>query len=129
MLRWVFLIKYPDGVSPEEGEAWYLGTHATEARRQKGLRRYLTWKLEPAPEGGAGRTQEQLNTWVRMTELGYDDWDAWHEAIVANPLQYTPAPWAVQQEGTASASYMSQTIFVGDEPQFDLLGQDDPPRD
>ncbi|MDA2989351.1 MAG: hypothetical protein O2815_09770 [Actinomycetota bacterium] len=126
MIRWIFLIKYPEGVSVEHGEAWYLETHVAEARHLKGLRRYLTWKLEPAPEGGAGRTREQLNQWVRMTELVFDDWDAWHDAIVANPPQFTPAPWAVQQDGTASASYISETIFVTDAPQFDLLGDSGP---
>jgi|TARA_B110000483_G_scaffold221459_1_gene277466 hypothetical protein len=123
MLRWMFFIQYPDGVSLEEGEAWYLETHMPEAQQMKGLRSYRTWKLEPAPEGGAGRTKEQLNAWVRMTELGFDDWDAWHEAVVANPPQTTPASWAVQQDGTTSASYVSETIFVSDEPQVDMFAQ------
>jgi len=124
MLRWIFLIRYPDGVDVEEGESWYLDTHAGEARKMSGLRGYLTWKLEAAPEGGAGRTREQLNTWVRMTELHFDDWAAWRHAVVEQPLDFTPAPWAVKQQGTSSASYVSETIFVGVEPQFDLFIDD-----
>ena len=125
MIRWIFFVRYPESVSDEDGDAWYLGTHVQEARAMKGLRRYRTWKIEPAPEGGAGRSVETLNKWKRMTELAFDDWDAWRTAVSESPVDFTPAPWAHKQEGTASASYVSETIFIGDEPEYDLL--DAPP--
>ena len=127
MIRWVFLIRYPEGVSTEDGDAWYLGVHAQEARAMKGLRRYRTWKLAPAPVGGAGRTQETLNRWARLTEIGFDDFDAWREAVVESPLDLSPAPWAEKQVGTASGSYVSETIFIGEEPEYDLLEDPPPP--
>jgi hypothetical protein len=126
VIRWIFFVGYPDGVSDEEGDAWYLGTHVQEARTMKGLRRYRTWKLQPAPEAGAGRSLETLNRWNRMTELGFDDWDAWRVAIKESPVDFSPAPWAEKQEGTAAASYVSETIFVGEEPEFDLLAAPPP---
>lgn len=126
MIRWMFLVRYPDGVSVEEGDAWYLGTHVHEARQMPGLRRYRTWALRPAPSPGAGRPLEALNRWTRMTELAFDDWDAWSHAVNGAPVDFTPAPWAQKQEGTASASYVSETIFIDDEPQYDLL-RDPPP--
>jgi len=32
ILRWYRLIKYPDGVSVEDGEKWYLNVHSQEAK-------------------------------------------------------------------------------------------------
>lgn len=119
MIRWMFLVRYPEDVPVEEGEKWYFETHTVEARSMPGLRRYRTWELQPAPSGAPGRDVETLNKWVRMTELAWDDWDAWRHAM-DNPPDFSPAPWAQKQDGTASASYISETIFIGDEP-FDLL--------
>jgi hypothetical protein len=123
MIRWVFLLRYPEGVSIDEGERWYLGTHTQEAKLQKGLCRYVTWKLEPAPVATPGRSLETLNRWVRLTEVCFTDWEAWRQSNVENPGKYTPAPWADPakvQRGTA-ASFISETIFIGDRPEYDLL--------
>lgn len=123
MIRWVFLLRYPDGVDIKEGERWYLGTHTQEAKHMKGLCRYVTWKAQPAPEAMPGRTIEQLKQWVRLTEVCFVDWDAWREAVIEKPLTFTPAPWADPArvtKGTA-ASFIAETIFVGDAPEYDFL--------
>jgi len=120
MLRWMFLVRYPEGVSIEEGEEWYFAHHVKDARAMEGLRRYRTWALQPAPTGGAGRSQEVLNRWVRMSELAFDDFEAWQHAVVDNLPPMTPAPWADSEKGVPS--YISETIFIGDEP-VDLLAE------
>ncbi len=33
-LRWVFVMRYPDGVALEDGEKWYLTVHTQEAKRR-----------------------------------------------------------------------------------------------
>jgi hypothetical protein len=121
MLRWIFLVRYPEGVPVEDGEAWYFDHHAREAKAMIGLRRYRTWALEPATVPGAGRPLEALNRWVRMSELAFDDFAAWEHAIVHNLPSFTPAPWADPEKGIPS--YLSETIFVGDEP-VDLLAEE-----
>lgn len=120
MLRWVFLVRYPEGVSVEDGERWYFEHHVREAQGMLGLRRYRTWQMQPAPSGGAGRTQEQLNRWVRLTELTFDDFAAWQHAMENLPA-LTPAPWADSDQGIPS--YLSETIFLPEEP-VDLLGEE-----
>ncbi len=123
MIRWLFLLRYPDGVSVEDGERWYLGTHTQEAKHMKGLCRYVTWKLEPPPEGMPGRPVEVLKRWARLTEVCFIDWDAWKAAVIDHPLSFTPAPWADPakvQKGT-SASFVAETMFLGDAPEFDFL--------
>jgi hypothetical protein len=127
----VFLLRYPEGVSIEEGDRWYLGTHTQEAKKQPGLQHYRTWKGLSAPEGVPGRPVEVLNRWVRLTELGYPDWDTWREAIIRHPLSYTPAPWAKPDQVTrgTSASFIAETLFIGDHPDRDMLAGTAPTSD
>ena len=54
ILRWVCVFKYPKGVSLEEGERWYLDTHAQEAKKQPGLLRYVSHRRLEHPELGGG---------------------------------------------------------------------------
>ena len=37
VLRWYVLMRYPQGVSLEEGEDWFLKTHVPEVMQQKKL--------------------------------------------------------------------------------------------
>ncbi len=119
MIRWMFLLRYPEGVSMEEGERWYLGTHTQEAKRMKGLVRYRSWKLDTAPErvadeGNPARNLERLNRWHRMTELGFSSWEASRERVIDHPQDYTPPPYG-------PPGFHSETIFIGDRPDYDFL--------
>ena len=120
MLRWVFLLRYPDGVPFEDGEHWYLGTHTQEAKKLQRLRRYRSWRAERAPVTPVWSTVERLNHWDRVTELVFDDWVSWHRAAVREVPQYTPAPYGPN-------GFESETIFIGEEPGDDFLGHSAPP--
>ena len=119
MLRWVFLLRYPDGIPWEDGERWYLGTHTREARKLPGLRLYRSWRAEKAAVAPAWSTVERMNRWDRVTELGFDDWESWHRATVREAPGYTPAPYG-------SKGFESETIFIGEEPDDDFLGNSPP---
>lgn len=117
MIRWVYLIKYPEGVPVEEGERWYLGTHTQEAKQMAdhGLVSYKTWKALTAPMGTKSRPAEFLNQWVRVTELVFRDWDAYKASVIDAPIEYTGAPY-----GEKAFEYT--TVFLGEEePEYDLL--------
>jgi hypothetical protein len=116
MIRWIYLIRYPEGVPVEEGERWYLGTHTQEAKKmaEYGLVGYKTWRHITAPLGTKSRTADELNTWVRVTELTFEDWDAYKAAVIDAPIEYTGAPY-----GPRPFEYT--TVFLGDEPEYDLL--------
>jgi hypothetical protein len=45
ILRWVQITKYPDNVSVEEGEKWFLNVHAQEALKQPGLMKFVSYKV------------------------------------------------------------------------------------
>jgi hypothetical protein len=120
MLRWIFFLRYPDGVSKDEGERWYLGTHTQEAKRLRGLRRYRSWRAQPATVAPPWTTVERLNRWDRVTELVWDDWAAWHDGAVVHVPQYTPAPYGPR-------GFESETIFIDETPDDDFLGNSPAP--
>lgn len=43
MIRFVHHFNYADGVTREEGDAWYLNEHASQARKLPGLVGYVSW--------------------------------------------------------------------------------------
>ena len=84
VLRWVTAIKYPEGVSVEEGDDWYIKTHAPEVCSQPLLKRFFSYKvIEP-------RTSQ----FVRVSELWYENADAWRKSVIESPPRYTKPAWA-----------------------------------
>lgn len=84
VLRWVHAIKYPEGVSREEGDDWYVNVHAPEVCRQPGLKRFVSYRaVEP-----------KVGPWVRVSELWYENADAWRKAVIDAPPRYTKPKWA-----------------------------------
>lgn len=125
MLRWLFLIRYPENISVEEGERWYLGTHTQEAKHLKNLQSYKTWKAHLVPPdmrpGTAARSGDRPE-WHRVTELGFKDMAAWHEGQIrrrdeqqarGQPV-WTPPPYEWP-------GFISEQVFISDEPEYDFL--------
>jgi hypothetical protein len=88
ILRWYIAMKYPDGVSVEEGEDWYLNVHVKEVMKQPGLTRYFSHRALEVP-GAAAQFP-----WVRLVEQWYEDFDGWRRSVIESPPHYTPPPWA-----------------------------------
>lgn len=110
ILRWVCVFKYPDGVSLEEGEKWYLEVHSQEAKEQPGLLRYVSHRtIQPQPP-------PLLDLWHRVSELWYEDFASWRKAVVESPAQYTSPPWGKEEPFVDMVS-----TFVGYKPDVDFL--------
>jgi hypothetical protein len=85
-LRWLMILRYPEGVSREEGDDWYINTHSKEVCEQSGLKRFFSFHaVEPSSIVGP---------WARVSELWYENHDAWRKAVIESPLQYTKPPWS-----------------------------------
>ena len=114
-MRWLFLFKYPEGVSKEDGERWYLGAHTQEAKKMvaNGLVSYKTWKAVPSPYETSGRLN--LNEWDRVTELGFEDFESFRRAT-ENGGPFTPPPYGPH-------GFIAHTIFLHEEEEFDLLNE------
>jgi hypothetical protein len=112
ILRWVTIIRYPEGVSIEDGEKWFLDVHAKESLNQPGLLKFVSYRVltelaEKAMKGmnipqGPGMSEgiamppsgmSPPKSWVRANEYWYKDFDAWREAILESPPEYTAPSW------------------------------------
>ena len=99
-MRWVTVITYPEGVSVEEGEKWFLEVHAKEAVKQPGLLKFVSHRTlnynEEMPSGDM--TPEMMEFMsrprpVRLCEYWYNDFNAWRKAVLESPPDYTTPPW------------------------------------
>jgi hypothetical protein len=111
MIRCLTFIRYPDGISIEEGDRWYLGTRTQEEKHLEGLCRYLTWKADESSWRRQGRE------WHRLTEMGFHDLRAFSKTVKHGRI-WTPAPYGAE-------GYHAESILIGDKPEYDFLN--DPP--
>jgi len=108
ILRWCMFIRYPKGVPVKEGEDWYVNVFAEEAKQQPGLLKFVSHRgLENSP----------VNTsWQRMTEMWYQDFNAWRKAVIESPVKYTKPPWGGDDPYAGMVS-----TFVPYKPDVDFL--------
>ena len=112
VMRWICVFRYPEGVSLDEGERWYLDTHSREVKEQPGLLKYVSHRALENPKFAG--------VWHRMSELWYEDTDAWRRAVVDSPSRYSPPPWGGEYPFVHPVS-----VFVREKPDVDFL-KDDP---
>lgn len=101
IVRWIAVIRYPDGVSVEEGEKWFLEVHAKEAAKQPGLLKFLSYRAASIKDGinMSGDGDQEMPpgamgpSWVRVLEYWYTDLDAWRKAVLESPPEYTKPSW------------------------------------
>ncbi len=140
ILRWVTLIRYPDGVSEEEGEKWFKEVYAKEAVKQPGLLKFVSHKAivenvhvpgtgmpsgapSGAPSGmasgkpsGMPAGMPAMKKWVRLCEYWYADFAAWRKAVLESPPKYTAPPW-----GGSYPFVEMESTFIPYYPDVDFL--------
>ncbi|MBL8773654.1 MAG: hypothetical protein JNK30_19870 [Phenylobacterium sp.] len=103
-LRWIVFFRYPDGVTAEQGDAWYRGSYAPEAAKRPGLKRYATYEA-------VSRAAE----YPRVAELWFDDYAAWKAAFLPRPQLPAP-PW-----GGRGLFADGLSMFIGENPDVDFV--------
>jgi len=120
MIRFVHIFNYAEGVSIDDGEAWYLGEHVSQARKLPGVVRYRSWKQFdngiPFPNAGVPAPFDQF---VRRTELCFETLQEALDAVMGNPELWTSSENGVPGFGEF------ECMFLEEEPEFNLL-QDAP---
>jgi hypothetical protein len=86
ILRWVTVFRYPEGVSREEGDDWYINVHAKEVVEQPKLKRFFSFSaIEPSSKVGP---------FVRVSELWYEKGSDWTKTVIESKLNYTKPSWS-----------------------------------
>jgi len=96
ILRWCCGIRYPAGVSVEEGEKWYKEVHAKEILKQEGLIGFYSYRAITEGLPSLGPEMEDPNKkhpWIRVTELWYKNMADWRKANIESPPKFTSPPW------------------------------------
>jgi hypothetical protein len=89
-IRWMTAIRYPEGLSVEDGEKWFLNVHAKEAVNQPGLIKFVSYRvIDELTNLAPGETRK----WVRINEYWYENFAAWRKAVIASPPKYTKPSW------------------------------------
>jgi len=115
LVRWVTVFKYPEGVPVETGEDWYLNVHAREVMNQPGLLRYYSFRTHQFPGHPA-------YPWHRVSELWYENLNAWKRAVVDAPPAYTVPPWARHERYPFLEPYLDfASAFILERPTNDFL--------
>ena len=116
-IRWYILFRYPDGVSVDEGDNWFIETHAKEAMQQPGLLRYFAHRIVAVPEKWISPTP-----WHWLIEMWYEDLNDWRKALVESPPRYTRPSWATNNEYPfVKPAVEFVSTFVGETPEIDFL--------
>jgi hypothetical protein len=89
-IRWIVAMRYPDNVSVEDGEKWFLNVHAKEAMQQPGLIKFVSYRvIDDIPD----HSPVKMTKWVRINEYWYESFAAWRKAVIDSPPRYTPPSW------------------------------------
>jgi len=122
VLRWFIMFRYPDGVSPSEGDKWFLNVHAKEVMQQPGLIKYFSHRTVEVDRPIPRHPTQLQKPWHRLVEQWYEDMDGWRNAVLNSKIKYTPPPWAKVKEYpfiTPVTDFVS--TFIGETPDIDFM--------
>jgi hypothetical protein len=95
VVRWMRVFRYPEGVSQEEGDKWYLSVYAEEAKKLPGLIWYVSYKTvdfrTPRPSGPYVK-------WHRVDEMWFPDMATWKKAALEGSVKFTAPSWAKDKQ-------------------------------
>ena len=105
ILRWVTVFRYPEGVSVDDGDDWFVNVHAPEVMRQPALTRFFSYRVIPSQvpvrKGVSSflHPRSQVSSdWHRVSELWYENGNGWVESVLASPPSYSKPAWATSDK-------------------------------
>lgn len=127
ILRWLIAFRYPDGVSPAQGDDWYLNVHVPELMQVPGLTRFFSHKAyvqeNPLPQAEDFVQHDALfyKQWHRLTEMWFENNAGWVDGIVGGLPPLTPPSWATRDSFpfmVPGAEFIS--TFILEKPDADF---------
>ncbi len=83
--RWQFVIRYPDGVSREQGDQWLYDEMLPAFQNMKQVKRILTSRILQSVN---------MTPYQRVVEMWFDGPDEWHEAVTMESQKIKKPSWA-----------------------------------
>jgi hypothetical protein len=128
VVRWFYVFRYPDGITPDEGDKWFLNTHAPEVMKQPGLLRYFSYRTVDSYKPDRPNDKGRQRQWHRLVEQWYEDLGSWKKNVLESGIKYTPPPWAQTPELPFFKPYSNFiSTFIGEVPDIDFI-RDSRPR-
>ncbi len=106
IVRWLLMMRYPEGIDERAVDDWYINVHAPEVMKQPGLIRFFSYKgiamegnLTPHKKKHGDvdfkkkENDKPKKKYHRLTELWYENNSGWIESVIKNPPAYTAPPW------------------------------------
>lgn len=113
--RWQFVMRYPDGVSLEEGDKWFYEELIPKFKLMPEVNRILTSKII-----------QDVNScpFQRVVEMWFDSQSAWHKCAVENAKSIKKPAWAkCDKFPYLKPKYEFTSIFLSDIPRCDNYSQ------
>lgn len=113
--RWQFVMKYPDGISLEEGDKWFYEELIAKFKLMPEVNRILTSKIIQDVNGCP---------FQRVVEMWFDSQSAWHKCAVENAKNIEKPAWAkCDQFPYLKPKYEFTSIFLSDIARSDNYSQ------
>lgn len=113
--RWQFLVRYPDGVSKEDGDQWLFDEVLSKWVADDNVRRVLTSKVK-----------QEINDckFSRLVEVWFEGPNQWYETVVEKSKDITKPVWATTDKFPYLKPFSQFTgIFVSDMVSSDNFTQ------
>jgi hypothetical protein len=115
IIRWLTIFRYPDNISIDEGEDWFINVHSREVMKQPGLLRYFSYRMIEF-------TDRPNTPWHRVSEQWYAGFQDWYKAAIQSPPDYTRPGWARYGQYPFFEPYKDFAgAFILERPTHDLL--------
>lgn len=125
-LRWVQLIRWPEGVSRDQGDDWYINTFAPEACADEGLFRFFSFRALDEDIRFPGEwkpgTQHLMkgspkdHHWDRMSEMWFETFADWERFV---GRQFTAPQWAARNTFPFVGREDFVSAFLLERPAYD----------
>ena len=111
-VRFVHMFNYPENLSREACEKWYLEDHVPAVRSLPGVVSYRTWEALPP---SVMWTFDPFDRFVRLSEVIFADMESCLNATVRNP-----GLWAIGAHDTPGFREL-ECMMLDEEPQYNLV--------
>lgn len=129
-LRWLVLLRYPEGVARKTADEWFRLVHAPEIARQPGLARFVSYRVVREVGHVPGRWRPDTlppddrvqTSWDRVLELWFETFEDWRGWVKACDENCTRPDWRTRDDYPFVEPFTDLvSTFILERPSDDFL--------